>query len=207
MMQNSMRAIRSAATLFAISLAMPSGSGNAIQVPSRQDEDVLVPVAQNGKFGYADKEGRIVIRPQFTVAHDFSEGLALVWTEGVPLTDSVVKSFVKMGYIDRNGRWVFHSRWNHYFFDDFSEGLVPFRQQSAGWGYMDRNGKIVIRPRFEWAGSFSNDVAPVLSNDKCAYIDKAGNIKDESQLVLRRKKFDQNRHGVFESKPRIPPCS
>jgi hypothetical protein len=140
--------------------------------------DGLTPIEQNGKWGYADGAGRIVIKAQFSRAGRFSEGLALVWTGGAPLTDPVVTSFVKMGYINAAGHWVIHSRFEYYFFDDFSEGLVPFRKQSSKWGYMDRMGKIVIRPRFDWAGNFSGGIAPILLDSKCAHIDKTGRVID-----------------------------
>jgi hypothetical protein len=166
----------------------------------------LTPVEQNGKWGYADKDGKIVIKPQFTRAHRFSEGLALVWTGGIPLTDPIVTSFVNMGYIDGTGHWVIHSRYKYYFYDDFSEGLAPFRQQSSKWGYINPSGKIVVRPRFDWAGGFSKGIAPVLLDSKCAHVDKTGKITDQSPAVLPRRKFEQDRHGTFQQKPDAAPC-
>jgi len=180
---------------------------------SGQSKDELVPIEKNGLWGYADREDKVIIKPQFIRADRFSEGLALVWTRGVPLTDSIVKSFVKMGYIDKTGRWVIHSRFEYYFFDDFSDGLVPFRKQSSKWGFMDRTGKIVIQPRFDWAGSFSENVAPVLLDSKCADVDKAGKVLDQSQTVLPHDKWKQDRHdwhdrhGTYLFKPHSPPCS
>lgn len=148
-----------------------------------------------------------MIKPQFSLAHGFSEGLALVWTGGVPLTDPVVKSFVKMGYIDKKGEWVIQSRFKYYFYYDFSEGLVSFRQQSLGWGYMDGSGRIAVRPRFQWAGAFSNGIAPVLFDNKCGHIDKTGKIADQAQSELPHRKFEQDRHGTFQHKADVPPCS
>ena len=113
---------------------------------SRKNGSDLSPVEQGGKWGYADKDGWIVIKPQFDLAHGFAEGLALVWSGGVPLTDPIVKSFVKMGYIDQKGQWVIQSRFEYYFYYDFSEGLVPFRQQSNEWGYMDSRENSCVRP-------------------------------------------------------------
>jgi WG containing repeat len=177
----------------------PTASG-----PSR---DELVPIENDGLWGYADREGKVIIKPQFSRAGRFSEGLALVWTGGVPLTDPIVKSFVKMGYIDKTGRWVIHSRFEYYFFDDFSYGLVPFRKQSSKWGFMDRTGRTVIQPRFDWAGSFSENAAPVLLGAKCAHVDKSGKVLDQSQTVLLHDKWKQDRHGTYLFKPHSPPCS
>ena len=68
-----------------------------------------------------------------------------------------MKSFVKTGYIDKTGKWVFSSRFWYWFYDKFSEGLVPFRKTGGKWGYMDKTGKIVIKPEFNWAGEFSTE--------------------------------------------------
>jgi hypothetical protein len=169
--------------------------------------DSLTPIQQEGKWGYADGTGRIVIKPQFSRAGRFSDGLALVWTGGVPLTDPVVTSFVKMGYINATGHWVIHSRFEYYFFDDFSEGLVPFRKQSSKWGYMNTMGKIVIRPQFDWAGNFSGGVAPALLDSKCAHIDKTGRVIDQSQTTLPHQKGELDSHGTYQYKSHAPPCS
>jgi hypothetical protein len=169
--------------------------------------DGLAPIQHNGKWGYADGAGRIVIKPRFSEAGRFSEGLALVWTGGAPLTDPVVTSFVKMGYIDATGHWVIHSRFQYYFFYDFSEGVVPFRKQFDKWGYMDRMGKIVIGPRFDWAGNFSGGVAPALLDGVCSHIDKTGRVIDQSQTSLPRQKGEQDSHGTYKYKPHAPPCS
>jgi hypothetical protein len=181
-------------------------SQNAQPNASQESSGDPTPFKENGRWGYADKDGKVVIKPQFSRADKFSEGLALVWTGGIPLTDPVVTSFVKMGYINRAGRWVIHSRLQYYFFDDFSNGLVPFRQQSSKWGYMDQMGGTVIRPRFDWAGSFSEGIAPVLLDGKCARIDKTGRVIDQSQTVLPRQKYGQDSHGTYLFKPQAPPC-
>jgi hypothetical protein len=181
------------------------GQGDQPTTNQKSPSD-LTPVLQDRKWGYADGTGRVVIKPQFSRAGPFSEGLALVWTGGVPLTDSVVTSFVKMGYINASGHWVVHSRFEYYFFDDFSEGVVPFRKQSSRWGYMDKRGKIVVSPRYDWAGNFSEGIAPVLLDGKCAHIDRTGRLLDQSQTILPRQRGNQDRHGTYLYKPRISLC-
>lgn len=167
----------------------------------------LHPMRQGDVWGYADSTGRVVIKPQFSVAHPFSEGLALVWTGGVPITDSFVKSFVKMGFIDQTGRWKIRSRLWYYFYDDFSEGLTPFRKNLSGWGYIDRAGKTAIRPHFQWAGPFTEGSAPVMTEGLCARIDKHGTLLNRSQTTLPRNRAIQNRHGIYVFRPNSPPCS
>jgi hypothetical protein len=200
---------RVAATLLIVGAALEpeifgqNAQPGAIQATSEEP----TPIQQNGKWGYASKDGKVVIKSQFSRAGRFSEGLALVWTGGVPLTDPVATSFVKMGYIDKTGHWVIHSRFKYYFFYDFSDGLVPFRRQSSKWGYMDGTGKIVIRPRFDWAGNFSAGIAPVLLDSKCAHVDKTGKVTDQSQTILPRQKYEQDGHGTYQFEPQSPPCS
>jgi hypothetical protein len=169
-------------------------------------EQNLTPVHQDGKWGYADDQGRTIIKPQFSEAHAFSGGLALVGQGGVHITDPVVGSFVKTGYIDQKGDWVIQSRFQYYFYYDFSEGLVPFRQVSKGWGYMDPKGRIVIRPHFQWAGNFTDGIAPVLLDDRCGHIDKGGEVVNHGPM-LPRKRALQAHNGTFVIMPQPPPCS
>lgn len=49
---------------------------------SQADQKVLFPVNQQGKFGYIDQKGRVVIEPIYDWAFGFSEGLALVNISG-----------------------------------------------------------------------------------------------------------------------------
>jgi len=44
------------------------------------------------------------------------------------------------------------------------------------YGYVDSSGKIVIRPQFDEAWGFSEDLAPVRVSDKWGFIDKTGTI-------------------------------
>src|SRR5262245_53535319 len=54
----------------------------------------LYPVTQNGKWGYIDNAGNIVIKSQFDGADDFAEGLAAIRVRG------------KSGYIDKTGKII-----------------------------------------------------------------------------------------------------
>ncbi len=159
-------------------------------------------------WGYIDKTGKMVIEPRYSKAGPFSEGLALVYSGGIRLFDPVVKSFVKMGYIDQSGKWVFRSAYSNYFYDSFSEGLVPFHKGGGKWGYKDKTGKTVIDPHFDWAGNFSVGMAPVVLAGKCAHIDKSGApVPDNQNSDEPQAKYARDKHGTYYFKPDKPPCT
>jgi len=61
----------------------------ALRANSSNDEKCLPIEKKNGLQGYADRDGKVIIKPQFQPRKAvFSEGLALVWTwAAFPLTD------------------------------------------------------------------------------------------------------------------------
>lgn len=154
----------------------------------------LTAVKVKKKWGYIDRDGKFIIKPQFDDAENFSEGLA------------AVRVGCNFGYIDKRGNLVipanFETAWK------FSNGLAPvalatrstrgLRYKSNGrWiqscglgvgsfepqGYIDRTGKIVIEPIFGRAFIFNNGIAQVSFGEppdvigaigKRGYIDKTG---------------------------------
>jgi hypothetical protein len=93
------------------------------------------------KYGYIDRQGEMVIQPQFEHACSFSEGLACV----VNATDH------KHGFIDPSGRLVISPKYDMSF--DFQNGLAMvsragkwhFNEMTptnyeGEWGYVDRAG-------------------------------------------------------------------
>lgn len=123
--------------------------------------------------GYVDWK-KLVIRPRFTVAHDFSEGLACV-----------SEDYYQFGYIDKSGKYVIQP---HYTAGgDFSEGLAPVRVGQYHWGYIDRNDHIIIAPQFVRASSFSNGLA-IVSTDQServlSYINKSGDIVSSEAIIV-----------------------
>jgi hypothetical protein len=140
----------------------------------QQNAPFLFPVDKNGKFGYIDAGGKIVIPLQFDSARDFHEGLALV-------TGGKQKIF-----IDAAGRMVIDvSRFD--LVDDFSEGVAAVNvgqiRNGIGlivnpgqWGYIDKSGKLSIPMKFTHAEDFSEGLAAVNlgDSDHGAFIDHSG---------------------------------
>ena len=120
------------------------GLANA-QSPSRAPQ--LRPIQQDGKWGYIDGTGRIVIKPQFAWAEEFSEGLAAFENEEG-----------KHGYIDDTGKIVIEPKFDSW--TEFSEGLAAVSVDFE-WGYIDKTGKWAIPPQFAGGRPFSDGLALV----------------------------------------------
>ncbi|MEW5821812.1 MAG: WG repeat-containing protein [Cyanobacteriota bacterium] len=131
--------------------------------------DLLV-VIYNGKYGYIDRSGNIVIEPNnvFTHAQNFSEGLALVTTGEQGNIHSL-----KRGYIDINGDFAIESAF--YLADHFSEGLAPvamhnFKSLKAPIesGYINKQGNWIIKDNrfFQKPGRFKDNIAIVCYFDE-----------------------------------------
>jgi hypothetical protein len=127
-------------------------------------------IRQDGKWGYINNKGEIVIRPQFVQAIFFSEGLAAVCIENS-----------KCGYIDRTGQFVVNPQFQ--MASRFSDGLAAVTVGDRV-GYIDKTGKLVINPQFSndtgdrgfGLYTFSEGLARVKVGDKFGFIDKEGKI-------------------------------
>lgn len=143
---------------------------------STQDHDRfsegLASVKENGKWGYIDKTGALVIKPQFEISYSFHEGLA------------ATRMDKKWGFIDKTGKFVIEPKFNNvgHFHDDLSSAYI---QGKNGWtyGFINRKGDWVIEPQFypEPRG-FSSGLSAINKNGKWGFIDKAGKIVIEPQF-------------------------
>lgn len=100
-------------------------------------------VQKDGKWGYINPEGKIVVPHQFNVAGPFSEGMASV------------KKGDKWGYINSQGKFVVEPK-----FDDalpFSGGLAAVQMEDNS-GYIDQTGNLVINSELDYNLNFSGIV-------------------------------------------------
>ena len=146
------------------------------------DQKMLFPIEKDGKWGFIDRSGKLVISVQFDSANEFHEGLALV-TAGE-----------KKLFIDASGRVVMEPKFD--IVNDFSEGLAAVnigqtRIANIGlianpgkWGYIDKTGALVLPMKFTHAENFSEGLAAVTLGDRDhgAFIYRAGKIAFEIPL-------------------------
>lgn len=137
----------------------------------------LAKISVNGKAGFINTKGEIIIQPKLKDAGRFSENLAPFENDDG-----------KWGYINSNGETAIKPRFDWAI--SFSEGLALI-QVGELWGFIDRSGKIIIEPKFENAESFSEGFAVVGYYDK-DYVwnnPKRPNGKSRENFIDREGKF------------------
>lgn len=134
----------------------------------------LAAVAVNGKWGFIDKTGKLVIAPQFQRTYFFSEGLARVTVnQGTGWSG---------GFIDKTGKVVIGPQLPWFWAaNKFSEGLAQIGME-GGRGFVDKAGTMVIPPQFKEAQDFSEGLAAVKVNGKWGFIDKTGTMVIEPRF-------------------------
>jgi hypothetical protein len=95
--------------------------------------DGLAAVQIDGKWGFIDHGGEIIIKPQFSYTEGFSEGIGLVFQD----------QWFK--FIDKTGRQLFGQTF-FWVAAPFASGLahVGLLPRTAGrWAYIDHEGTVV----------------------------------------------------------------
>ncbi len=129
-------------------------------------------VNKDGKWGFVDKSGEIVINPQFDNVHPFREGLAAVCNKDG-----------QWGFIDKSGALVINYQFEQV--DDFSEGLAAFSNGDK-CGYVSKKGEYAINPQFDGAFRFHSGKAAVSQGKLVGFIDKKGQyvINPQFDIVI-----------------------
>ena len=150
------------------------------------------------RWGYADRAGRISIRPRFEAAGRFADGLAPAAQDGAfgfvgpdgqfrtpPRYDAAFGVSDGRARVARGGRWGFLSvaqaaagadaelAWDAAL--DASEGLAAVRRDGR-WGYLGPDGALALPLRYAFATPFRNGLALVRDAEGLAYIDAAGAV-------------------------------
>jgi hypothetical protein len=131
----------------------------------------LIPYRKGDKWGFCDRNKRILIECIYDSVRFFNEGL------------SMVSYFGKVGFIDGKGNQKTPLIYEDA--SDFSEGLAAVKLNGR-WGVVDEKGEQIIRCIYDSAIRFSEGLACVKLNGKWGFVDKKGNcviyfIYDEAE--------------------------
>ena len=96
--------------------------------------DGLALINDGELYGYMDKKGKVVIKPQFREARPFSDGMARVKYE--------IRG--DYGYIDVSGKPTVRPQFKHIAYD-FSEGFAFVYHPSEGYSFIDKDGNVKIK--------------------------------------------------------------
>jgi hypothetical protein len=110
---------------------------------------------ENGKYGYTNNDGKIIIAPIYAYAHEFSEGLAAV---NLYDAEDGFGSYVAWGFIDSTGKVIIPFKYMNA--NLFSEGLAGVMLDRR-WGFINAKGEEVIPFMFDGIKSFKDGLAIV----------------------------------------------
>lgn len=160
-------------------------------------ENGIARIFVNGKWGFVNMEGKMVIRPEYDYCTTFENNIAIIQKDGL------------FGYIDITGKIVLPPRYliASTFSEDYAvvqiensdritfinkagkpmtnlkiQSSTSFKNGLAGalinnkWGFIDNNFNLTIQPQFDEVESFHNNLALVKIKDKWGIINRKGNI-------------------------------
>jgi hypothetical protein len=129
-----------------------------------------------GKYGFVNSQGMLVINPRFTYVGDFHKGLAFAATGEYKLLHSALQ----IGYIDKSGAFVISEQFQSAGdFDDSGLAAVCVGAGDASrCGFIDATGKYVVNPQFYSAQAFKDGLAAVFetADSTASYIDRTGRV-------------------------------
>ncbi len=168
-----------------------------------KDTNQLVSISENGKYGLADSNGRVIVPCVYDNILPFFQDLARVSQNRrygyinrrgqvvIPIKFGEAYSFSHglaavslqpeglMGFINQNGQKVIDFKYP--LVGDFSDGLATVWNGSPGHpnsrcGFIDTKGRLAISFQYERANGFRQGLAAVMQNGKWGFIDTNGNI-------------------------------
>ena len=111
---------------------------------------------ENKQVGFADKQGKVIIKPQFAMAGNFNENITFAGIGEGLFT-------AKYGFINKTGAWVIQPQFDAA--DEFSEGKARVLQ-GGKWGFINLKGNMVISPQFRLCYPFKNGYAKATTDNK-----------------------------------------
>lgn len=199
---------------------------NNIGNPANLFSDGLALVVKSDKYGYIDRKGYEVIKPQYLYAEPFQDGLAVVLTEeGYGFIDTTGKIVISPEYagtfmfqedvvlmltqddetilFNRKGKEiaVFNAELE---LSPYQEGLaLVYDRSKERYGYANKKGKLVIEPIYEQAAFFSEGLALVQREDRIFYV----NAKGQEIIELKDSSYYKDSGNIWQTHSTVEPIN
>lgn len=140
-------------------------SAIALKLSQKETEEwILYPLEINGKYGFINQFGELIVNPQYRRANMSRCGVAVGEKDKV------------MYYLDSKGNVLFSLENQLQLPRSFSDGFLACRilnGEQSNWGFLDKSGKSVIPPIYAAVDDFSEGLANVTdSNGNTFFINK-----------------------------------
>lgn len=112
------------------------------------------------KYGFTDKQGKIILKPEYEAIGSFDNNMAYVRKNG------------KEGYINTKGKIVIPMIYDYVGFFEKNKVAVAIKEKK--YGMIDRTGKTVVPFLYESLEEVSDNLYAVRKNEKVGYINKNG---------------------------------
>lgn len=130
----------------------------------------LITFYDNGKYGFLNNKGKVIINADFDTVCAFSEGLAMACT-GRSSVDGA-SGLGQYGFIDKNGKWIIHPQPLKCY--PFQNGYARI-EVNGKYGFMNTSGTVVVPAEYEAAYDFFRGLAYVKKEGHWEYINTTGN--------------------------------
>lgn len=136
----------------------------------------------DGKFGYIDEKGRVIIKPQFNMAQPFSQGRAIVNTR----SDSIVS---KCGLIDKAGNYKIKPEYNDIILLGENRAAVGIAIKKENpcigslYAIADTKGDFLTNFIYLGVSSYNNRLASAYDSKNTFFIDKRGSLVRSLPIV------------------------
>ncbi|TCI77814.1 WG repeat-containing protein [Exiguobacterium sp. SH0S1] len=117
-------------------------------------------ILKNGKYGYADGNGKVIISPRYDNASDFNQYRAKVMVE------SKGKDYWRL--INLTGKTVGNT--NYAYIGVIQSAATPFEDQNGQWGYLGLNGKPFVPAVYDYAMPLESGIGLIEKNELYGYI-------------------------------------
>jgi hypothetical protein len=149
------------------------GSNQTITAKSSDLYPVSVQTESGSRYGYINKSGQMMIQPDYGIAGNFSDGVAVVYKNN------------KYQIINQKGEVIVQSEGT---IQDFHNGLAAFLDMKNNFkqGYMNTKGKVILKSQYDFAGTFHAD--------NTAFVSKSGKFYkiNSKGKILKTYKIDSN---------------